>query len=958
MLLTLLSLAMVSVTSFFQPVPASVSGKYFDHIVTILMENNDLQSVLSQGTFQASLGNQYTLSTGYSAVSHPSEPNYSALISGHISPNSDDGICCGQDSGTSIVDSMESHGLTWKAFAEGLSNGDCMGSGIDTDHFPFLYFSDIVSNPSRCANLLGAAAKNDPELLSTLNAASGWPNFIWLTPNTKDDSHDTTIAFGDSYLAGVVPKILSSNLFSTQRAALFIVYDEGNDVSCSSGGNDCVYASWSGSVAKKAFTSASSYTHYSYLHTIEDNWALPTLSSNDNSAPVMSEFFATTGTSPLSTSFTTLPSAPQVGQPVTFTASTSGGTSPYSDSWNFGDGSSGIGSIVSHTFSTTGTFQVTLTTRDSTSPANTAISTRALTVSPAASPLTITFSFSPRSPTVGQTINFAATVSGGTQPYGVGWDFGDGAISVGLSATHAYASPGTFNVTAAVTDSGTPSQTASKSSPVTVTTNILSTSFTFSPSTIQVGRTVTFTATTSGGTSPYTDSWNFGDGSSSSGARTTHVFNNPGSFQVVLTTHDSSSPTNTATSIKSLTVNAVSSTLRVTLSFNPTSPSAGQTVNFAATVSGGTAPYGVGWDFGDGGIAVGPTITHTYSSAGTFNVTAAATDSSSPAQTAAVSMLIVVTTPVPLTVQFSFSPSQPTAGTVVSFKSAVSGGIAPYDYSWNFGDSTATSSSANPSHTYSSAGTFKVSLTVNDSAGKQSTTSNNIVVATNSSSGGTSGQYCTSLTPTASGLEPILTVDYIDPISSTDYSTTALFDQGSRYSLAPLSLATSLGLNLTSGTPITLKGVGGTRVQGYVFHLTLEFGGTLRVVNVPVALTDSVDKFVIGKRGFLNQVSVSIDQTTETICFTASPSGQGCTTTQTVSGAHCNNGTTGPTSSTNNQGLGFLGVFTVSSGVISGLPMLFMLVPLTWLAIVSMRRAASPRVDARSRRPEKRRRIA
>src|SRR5262249_13382002 len=87
LILTLLSLGMVSAAPFFQPVPASPSGKYFDSIVTILMENNDLQSVLSQGTFQASLSNQYTLSTGYSAVSHPSEPNYSALISGHISPN-------------------------------------------------------------------------------------------------------------------------------------------------------------------------------------------------------------------------------------------------------------------------------------------------------------------------------------------------------------------------------------------------------------------------------------------------------------------------------------------------------------------------------------------------------------------------------------------------------------------------------------------------------------------------------------------------------------------------------------------------------------------------------------------------------------------------------------------------------------------------------------------------------
>src|SRR5467141_5398631 len=33
------------------------------------------------------------------------------------------------------------------------------------------------------------------------------------------------------------------------------------------------------------------YTHYSYLHTVEDNWGLPTLTSDDAGAPVMSEFF-------------------------------------------------------------------------------------------------------------------------------------------------------------------------------------------------------------------------------------------------------------------------------------------------------------------------------------------------------------------------------------------------------------------------------------------------------------------------------------------------------------------------------------------------------------------------------------------------------------------------------------------------------------------------------------------
>jgi len=366
------------------PGAAAPSGKYFDHVVTILMENNDLQSVLSQGTFQASLASQYTLSTGYSAVSHPSEPNYSALISGQIGPNSGDGICCGQDSHRNIVDSLESHGLTWKAFAEGLTNGDCTGAGIDTDHYPFLYFSDIVNSPPRCGDLLGTSASSDTQFISALNAANGWPNYIWLTPNTKDDAHDTSIAFGDSYLAGLVPKILSSTLFTTQNAALFIVYDEGNDVPCSSGGPDCVYASWSGTAAKEGFTSSNSYTHYSYLHTIEDNWAFPTLTSNDAGASVMSEFF--TASAALSTSVSFTPSTPSIGQTVTFSATVSGGTPPYGVGWDFGDGQISVGLSTTHVFSNTGTFNVTAAVTDSATPAHIAITSVFVTVQPSISP--------------------------------------------------------------------------------------------------------------------------------------------------------------------------------------------------------------------------------------------------------------------------------------------------------------------------------------------------------------------------------------------------------------------------------------------------------------------------------------------------------------------------------------------------------------------------------------------
>src|SRR2546422_11434783 len=289
-------LAVLLFTSVFQASTliahaSAPSGKYFDHVVTILMENNDLPSVLAQGQYQAGHAQQYTLAKGYSGVSHTSEPNYAAMISGQIGVNKVDGLCCSQDNHQNLADSLESHELTWKAFAEDLTTGDCAGGGIDTDHFPFIYFSDITNSPSRCNNLVGATASSDQELMDALNASGNWPNYVWLTPNLSNDAHDTSIGFGDTYLADIVPKILGSTVFKTQRAALFIVYDEGNDDSCSSGGPDCVYASWSGPMAKKGFTSNTAYTHYSNLHTIEDNWGLPTLTSDDAGAPVMSEFF-------------------------------------------------------------------------------------------------------------------------------------------------------------------------------------------------------------------------------------------------------------------------------------------------------------------------------------------------------------------------------------------------------------------------------------------------------------------------------------------------------------------------------------------------------------------------------------------------------------------------------------------------------------------------------------------
>src|SRR5437899_986738 len=84
------------------------------------------------------------------------------------------------------------------------------------------------------------------------------------------------------------------------------------------------------------------------------------------------------------------------------------------------------------------------------------------------------------------------------------------------------------------------------------TTNPLSTSFAFSPSSPVPGQSVTFTGTASGGSSPYMFNWTFGDGSSATGNPVTHVYSAGGSYAVTLTTSDSAG--HTASVSNSITV--------------------------------------------------------------------------------------------------------------------------------------------------------------------------------------------------------------------------------------------------------------------------------------------------------------------------------------------------------------------------------------------------------------------
>jgi PKD repeat protein len=569
------------------------TGTYFDHTVIIVMENQGLADICRQNPppcattaapFMAGLANNYTIAQQYTSINVPltSGPNYVALIGGSTFTCTSGGCGgLGALSQLNLVDRLTAKGLTWKGYFENMPTASgCSGSSqgvYNNIHNPFIWFGDIYNNATRCNQILNANPAVDSngftcpqgangfladcQLLNDLNRPNA-PNLAWLTPNDCNNMHGSvsctgTIASGDAYLRSVVPGILSSAAFTTGRGALFVTFDEGNGYCPLNGGSaDCLYASWSGPQAQKAKTSANPYSHYSWLSTIEKNWGLSSLQTNDAAAAPMTEYLGSpSGPGPLQIVFSINPTNPDKGAPVTFTATASGGTLPYTFTWSFGDGAiagplggNPVSSSVVHTYAVSGSYTVGVSATDSGVPPSSASSSSVLTVNNPTPTLTATFTASNGAPLIGQAVTFNSTILGGIAPYTVSWNFGDGTVDVGASIIHSYTAIGTFTVTMQVSDSGNPIATSTFTRLINVipcagagSCLALTAAFSWSPAIPETQLQVTFSAAANGGTAPYSFSWTFGDGTSGVGNPITHTYGTAGTYTIVLTVTDSAS---------------------------------------------------------------------------------------------------------------------------------------------------------------------------------------------------------------------------------------------------------------------------------------------------------------------------------------------------------------------------------------------------------------------------------
>jgi len=266
----------------------------FGHIIVVVLENKEFGRIVGSESapYLNQLAAEYGLATRFYGVSHPSLPNYLAMIGGDTFGVRDDCLGCFQ-AAPNLVDQLEAKGITWKGYFESMPRPCFVGDSRDglyaQKHNPFIYFDDVRNDPARCARIVPL------DQLSADLATGDLPSLIWIGPNLRSSTHDGTIAEGDRWLANHLPPLLQSPAFE-QDGLLLVTYDEGDsDAACCGArqGGGRIVTVVASPLAKPAYTSATPFNHYSLLRTIEDAWGLDHLGhAADPAISNFAEFFA------------------------------------------------------------------------------------------------------------------------------------------------------------------------------------------------------------------------------------------------------------------------------------------------------------------------------------------------------------------------------------------------------------------------------------------------------------------------------------------------------------------------------------------------------------------------------------------------------------------------------------------------------------------------------------------
>jgi large repetitive protein len=381
--------------------------------------------------------------------------------------------------------------------------------------------------------------------------------------------------------------------------------------------------------------------------------------------------------------------------------------------WNYGDGTIAHGMQVKHKYNGPGVYPVLLTVDDGNSLPN-SISTSQIKVRINSIPIAvagddeimcsgdiITLDGSQSSDADGDLLKYE-------------WDFGDSTTAEGITVNKNYNTPGLFTIKLKVSDN---SGLSCNSSYDTKVIKVVESPVAFAGKDFIgcANKEVFFDAYKSTDSDGIVNSfvWDFGDGFTGGGVKTSHIYKKPGVYNVGLTITGElvGDCDNTATDELIVTIDEAP----LAEFSRKDSVALNEEVMFNASESDGNGNNitNFSWNFGDGNIDYGESVTHTYSKSGTYIVELSIdTDSKAECSSTSIKKTVYVND-APIAVagndllsnknqmlQFDASKSYDPNGKITKYK-------------WNFADGT-VKEGINVFHSFKTAGKYDVVLTITD----------------------------------------------------------------------------------------------------------------------------------------------------------------------------------------------------------------------------------------------------
>jgi PKD repeat protein len=299
------------------------------------------------------------------------------------------------------------------------------------------------------------------------------------------------------------------------------------------------------------------------------------------------------------------------------------------------------------------------------------------------------------------------------------WTLGDGRTSTDSFISTFYPDNGFYTITLTVTDND--GDTSSDSVLATVSNVAPDADLDLLATRIPPGVSRTFEASAfdPGEDDTLTYAWTFGDGGTATGQSVSHAWTTPGTYTITVRVSDGDGGSDPATA--RITVRGV-----VAAAGPDQQADEGDRVSLGSPATSADDPFtSFAWDFGDGATGTQRRTEHVYRDEGTYTAALTATDDGGSSTDAAV----IVVSNVPPTITGIAASGQAGPGQPMSLKVfATDPGLDDeLMASWDFGDGS-TGTGIAVDHSYGSAGTYTVEVTVVDDDGGETSSTREVTV--------------------------------------------------------------------------------------------------------------------------------------------------------------------------------------------------------------------------------------